>query len=231
MGSGLKKEYRTLPGFPAGSLPDPSSGAKSGRVSVLSAAVHAFLSSAYRFDSIVVTVPERGEADAARVLAEDPRIAPLITRNNTRLSFISGGSTRQESVFRALESLSGDEAPGAVLVHDGARPWISCDLIDAVQRTTEERGAAVPGIAAVDTQKEIDEEGRIIRHLERRFIAAVQTPQGFRFSPLLEAHRKAAGDGRTYTDDAEIWGRYEGDVFVCPGDRENRKITFPEDLA
>jgi len=58
----------------------------------------------------------------------------------------------------------------------------------------------------------------------------VQTPQGFRLNELLEAHGKAANDGRAYTDDTEIWGRYAGEVHVCPGDRNNRKITWKGDL-
>ncbi len=58
----------------------------------------------------------------------------------------------------------------------------------------------------------------------------MQTPQGFRLNELLEAHGKAANDGRAYTDDTEIWGRYAGEVHVCPGDRNNRKITWKGDL-
>jgi 2-C-methyl-D-erythritol 4-phosphate cytidylyltransferase len=94
-----------------------------------------------------------------------------------------------------------------------------------------DHGAAVPAIAAVDTQKETDASGRIVRHLDRSRVVAVQTPQGFRFSDLLDAHRRASGDGVAYTDDTEIWGRYVGDVYVCTGDRDNKKITFQEDLA
>ncbi|MDL2230018.1 2-C-methyl-D-erythritol 4-phosphate cytidylyltransferase, partial [Treponema sp. OttesenSCG-928-L16] len=85
-----------------------------------------------------------------------------------------------------------------------------------------------------ETPKEIDEKGFVIRHLRRSFITAAQTPQGFAFPEILEAHEKAAGqeelNGREYTDDAEVWGEFIGPVFTIPGETENRKITFPEDL-
>ena len=91
-------------------------------------------------------------------------------------------------------------------------------------------GASVPGITPTDTQKEIDEKGFVVRHLVRSSLVAVQTPQCFKFKELLEAHGKAAADGREYTDDTEIWGQYCGPVRVTKGDVNNIKITYPADL-
>lgn len=224
MGGPVKKEYLTIAQNEAG------------RISVLSSALHAFLSTKL-FTDIIITVPSNGETEARRILAEDRRIAPLIDASGITLFFAEGGRTRQESVRAGIELLaarwkSGDGASDddIVLIHDGARPWISEPTIRQVIETTELRGAAVPGIPSVDTQKEIDADGRIVRHLDRSRIMSVQTPQGFRFEGIRLAHAKAADDGSSYTDDTEIWGRYAGDVYVCEGDRENKKITYQGDL-
>lgn len=222
MGEAGKKEYLTVSENPGC------------RISVLSSALHAFLETRL-FSIVIITIPEGDEQNARAVLAEDTRIAPLLSETHCRLAFTEGGATRQDSVRRGLESIaigaSADKrTPTTVMIHDAARPWITAELVQTVLSAVLYRGAAVPAIPAIDTQKETDGLGRIVRHLDRSHVMAVQTPQGFRFTELLDAHRKAASDGRTYTDDTEIWARYAGDVYVCPGDRANRKVTFREDL-
>lgn len=218
-----KKEYIALSETPAC------------RISVLSASLHAFLETRI-FSFICITVPDGGEARAREILAADTRILPLLEETSCRILFTDGGKTRQDSVRRGLESLFmhacvGRGSPATVLVHDAARPWVTECIIQDVLSETLNHGAAVPALCAVDTQKEIAETGRIIRHLDRSRIVSVQTPQGFLFQELLEAHRMAAQDGLQCTDDAEIWGNYIGDVYTCAGDRRNRKITFTEDLS
>jgi len=222
MGGSVKKEYLTI--------------SKDGdqRVSVLSAALTAFLETRL-FSIIIITVPSGGEDEARAILSEDWRIESLLERDGLHLVFAEGGASRQESVFHGLRMAerigSGlADKPDVVLIHDGARPWIGTETIKEILNSARKRGAAVPTIPSVDTQKEIDPEGKIIRHLDRSRVVSVQTPQGFAFERLLEAHIQAAGDGNTYTDDTEIWGRYCGDVYACPGSRENRKITYPGDL-
>lgn len=205
------------------------------RVSVLSASLHAFLATRI-FSFICITVPAGGESRAREILAADTRISPLLEETSCRLLFADGGNTRQDSVRHGIESLFmhacvGRGSPATILVHDAARPWVTECIIHDVLSETLKHGAAVPALCAVDTQKEIDETGRIIRHLDRSRIVSVQTPQGFLFQELLEAHRMAAQDGLQCTDDAEIWGTYIGDVYTCAGDRRNRKITFREDLS
>lgn len=223
MGDAGKKEYLTISETPEG------------RISVLSSALFAFLETRL-FSIVLITIPAGDEAKARSILSEDRRIKPLLDETGCRLSFTEGGASRQDSVRRGLESIaigaSADKrTPATVMIHDAARPWISSDLVRSVLSTVLSHGAAVPAIPAVDTQKETDDTGRIIRHLDRSRVMAVQTPQGFRFTELLDAHRKAANDGHLYTDDTEIWGRYSGDVYICPGDRANRKVTFKEDLS
>jgi 2-C-methyl-D-erythritol 4-phosphate cytidylyltransferase/2-C-methyl-D-erythritol 4-phosphate cytidylyltransferase/2-C-methyl-D-erythritol 2,4-cyclodiphosphate synthase len=228
MGGDKKKEYLTI------------SQDGDERVSVLSSALYAFLETGL-FPIIVITVPQAGEAETRAVLAEDSRIAKSLANQKIELRFAEGGASRQESVMNGLKEAErilkqtdraqpSEAIDDIVLIHDGARPWVSGKMIADVIANVRAHGAAVPGTPSVDTQKEIDDTGKIIRHLDRSRIVSVQTPQGFFFGELLEAHRKAALDGRTYTDDTEIWGRYAGDVYVCPGERENRKITWPGDL-
>jgi 2-C-methyl-D-erythritol 4-phosphate cytidylyltransferase len=222
MGGDVKKEYLTI--------------SKDGdrRVSVLSSALSAFLETRL-FSIIVITIPTGGEAEARAILSEDWRIESLLKLSGPLLVFAEGGATRQESVLNGLrmaERIAGTltDKPDVVLIHDGARPWIGAETIKDILDTARKHGAAVPAIPSVDTQKEIDAEGKIVRHLDRSRIVSVQTPQGFAFGRLLEAHIRAAGDGNAYTDDTEIWGRYCGDVYARPGSRENRKITYPGDL-
>jgi 2-C-methyl-D-erythritol 4-phosphate cytidylyltransferase len=233
MGGSCKKEYLPMPAeSPPGST-------------VLSSSLYAFLETNL-FGLIVITTPPGGMDEAWEVLSRDPRIPQRVQRDyfgkEASLPFItltSGGASRQESVLRGLEHISlltantpmGNQLiPEHVLIHDGARPWIDGDTIHRVAELTLVRGAALPAIQPVDTQKEIDGEGKIIRHLDRARLAAAQTPQGFAFRKLLEAHRKASGDGRTYTDDTEIWGNYGGDVWVCQGNPQNKKVTWKGDL-
>jgi 2-C-methyl-D-erythritol 4-phosphate cytidylyltransferase len=222
MGGDVKKEYRTME--------SPCQG----RVTVLSSSLYTFLVTKF-FGYIILTVPRGGEDEARRVLAEDPRIARLLEESGARLICAEGGKTRQESVRNGLVmlariSIAENKTPDLVLIHDGARPWVSAETIKTVIEATILHQATVPAVDSVDTQKEIDSTGRVVRHLDRKMIVSVQTPQGFMFRQLLDAHAKAGNDGHTYTDDAEIWGRYAGDVYVCPGDRNNKKITFPGDL-
>lgn len=222
MGIGSKKEYRTIHTSTTNTV-------NLGRISVLSSALYTFLST-YHFNTIIITTPVNGEVEAQKVLSEDFRIAPLLKESKAALLFTEGGKTRQASVYKALERLSKTDIPEGVLIHDGARPWVQGQIIRDVIDLVEKKGAGVPGIPSVDTQKEIDNEGKITRHLERKHIISVQTPQGFLFKTLFECHKKASQDGNTYTDDTEIWARYYGDVFVCAGDPLNRKVTFEGDL-
>ena len=144
------------------------------------------------------------------------------------LQIVEGSDTRQKSVYNGLLAVTGN--PDIVLIHDGARPFVSREVIMEALEAAVEFGASVPGMTPTDTQKEIDAQGFITRHLMRSSLTAVQTPQCFRFKELLEAHSKAAADNHEYTDDTEIWGAYCGRVRVTKGDVNNIKITYPSDL-
>ena len=117
-----------------------------------------------------------------------------------------------------------------VLIHDGARPWVSPELIKNVCSSVKKHEAAIPGYRAIDTQKIADKSGKITQHLKRSSVYSVQTPQGFNFEKILSAHKQALGSEKEYTDDSEIYAEFAGDVFICTGEVSNKKITFKEDI-
>jgi 2-C-methyl-D-erythritol 4-phosphate cytidylyltransferase/2-C-methyl-D-erythritol 2,4-cyclodiphosphate synthase len=150
--------------------------------------------------------------------------------NPKLLVVANGGATRQISVQSGLEALAG-RAPELVLVHDAARPFISGDQIDLAIREGLRSGAAIPGIAVVDTIKLVDEQGLVVATPDRSRLRAVQTPQAFWFDSLLEAHRKAVREGREdFSDDGALveWAGLAVHVFA--GDPSNVKLTRMEDF-
>jgi 2-C-methyl-D-erythritol 4-phosphate cytidylyltransferase/2-C-methyl-D-erythritol 2,4-cyclodiphosphate synthase len=147
------------------------------------------------------------------------------------LSPVTGGATRQASVRAGLEALSARQ-PDIVLVHDAARPFCSAELVSRAITACGETGAAIPALEVTDTIKRVDAEGRIAGTLVRAALRAVQTPQAFAFAPLLEAHRRAAAEGRDdFTDDAALaeWAGLKVAVFA--GETGNVKLTTDEDFA
>jgi 2-C-methyl-D-erythritol 4-phosphate cytidylyltransferase len=117
-----------------------------------------------------------------------------------------------------------------VLVHDAARPLVEPELIESVARAAEERGAALPVLAVIDTVKRV-RDGRVVETLDRRELAVAQTPQGFRFELLAAAYEAAFRDRITVTDESMAVERLGLPVRTVPGSPRNRKITTAEDLA
>ncbi len=140
---------------------------------------------------------------------------------------VLGGATRQESVRRGLEALL-DEPPALVLVHDGARPFASPDLIGRVITALAEAEAVLPVVPVVDTLKRLDEAGSVADEVPREALARAQTPQGFRFATLLAAHRRHAGVA--CTDDAGVVALDGVAVQTVLGEEENFKVTTESDL-
>ncbi|MCR4676271.1 MAG: 2-C-methyl-D-erythritol 4-phosphate cytidylyltransferase [Sphaerochaetaceae bacterium] len=146
------------------------------------------------------------------------------------LYFAEGGSTRQGSVFNGLKELKKHiEEDLIVSIHDGARPYITEKLAERVLDKAEECGAAVPVMKMRDTLCCV-KDSVIEKYIDRSSVAAVQTPQCFRFSSILKAHEEAAADGKEYTDDTGIYSAWCGPVFAVEGEETNIKITFPGDL-
>ena len=147
------------------------------------------------------------------------------------LLFVAGGATRQASVYRGLQGLV-PRSPDVVLIHDGARPWVDGATIGRVLDGARKWGACLPVIASADAVKEVDEQGRVLMHMDRNRTFLTQTPQGFDFDRILASHAKAAHTGGSgFIDDGEVYAAYAGTVYTVEGDTANRKITFLHDLA
>lgn len=146
-----------------------------------------------------------------------------------KITIINGGETRQESVYNGLIALEKEE-PDYVLIHDGARPWITLKIINSVFNKIKEKKACIPVIKAQDAVKSIGNNGVISGHLDRAKIYCAQTPQGFNYKEILDAHKMAVSDNLSYIDDSEIYSRYIGPVYTVDGDVANRKITYKHDL-
>src|ERR1700709_2574279 len=143
----------------------------------------------------------------------------------------SGGATRQASVRAGLEALA-SQSPDIVLIHDAARPFVTAGVISRAIDAAEITGAAVPAIAVTDTIKLIGDNGLVEATPERARLRIAQTPQAFRFDVILEAHRRAARDGRDdFTDDAALAEWAGLTVATFEGDPANMKLTTPEDFV
>lgn len=143
-----------------------------------------------------------------------------------KVAFCRGGERRQDSVRMGLEE-AGEAA--WVLIHDGARPLVTPELIARGLAAARATGAAVPGLPLSDTIKMVSPAGLVERTLPRQQLRAVQTPQVFRLERIRQAHRQLAGNGE-FTDDAALLEALEHSVAVFPGDPYNLKVTTPEDL-
>jgi len=143
---------------------------------------------------------------------------------------VSGGATRQASVLAGLETLgAAGSQPDYVLVHDAARPFVSEALIDRVIGALEAgRSAVIPGLPVTDTVKRVAPDGLIEDTVDRTSLRRVQTPQGFAYEALIDAHRGQAGVDMT--DDAAVMEAAGHPVHIVDGDQENIKITNPEDF-
>ena len=139
---------------------------------------------------------------------------------------VSGGASRQESVYNGLEALANIQ-PDAVLIHDAARPFFTDALISEIVAALDLYVGAAPGIPVADTLKRV-RDGFVETTVDRSDLWRVQTPQGFRYPEILAAHKAAAG--MNLTDDAAIAEKAGFDVVMLEGVEGNMKITRAEDL-
>jgi 2-C-methyl-D-erythritol 4-phosphate cytidylyltransferase len=146
-----------------------------------------------------------------------------------RIRLVAGGTTRSDSVRRALAALP--ENLDLVAIHDGARPLVTREIIDRCLAAVGPNRGAVAGWPAVDTLKEVNSEESILGTLDRARIWHAHTPQVFPFQLALDAYRAALEDGVTDTDDSALVERIGGEVVMVHGSPFNLKITRPEDLA
>jgi 2-C-methyl-D-erythritol 4-phosphate cytidylyltransferase len=145
-----------------------------------------------------------------------------------RLLISVGGRTRTESVQHGLEDLPNEA--GITLVHDAARPLLDQTMIDRVVTKVRDGVCAVPALPVVDTIKEVDADGRVIRTMDRTRLWRVQTPQGFPRESIERAHREARAAGVTATDDAALCERIGLPVVMVPGSERALKVTDESDF-
>jgi 2-C-methyl-D-erythritol 4-phosphate cytidylyltransferase len=147
---------------------------------------------------------------------------------------VHGGDTRQQSVANALAQV--DPSTEIVLVHDAVRPFVTREQIGRLIAEVRARGAAILGIPAIDTVKEVkraslpEDVAVISATIPRERIVLAQTPQAFSYALLRDAFRKAQQDDVTASDEAALVERFGHDVFVVHGSDRNIKITRPSDM-
>jgi len=184
-----------------------------------------------------------------RVFARNPQVAQIVValrksemeqfsrrlekeRIAGKVMVVEGGDHRQQSVANALAQLKA--APDdVVLVHDAVRPFVDDEIIDHVVREVEKHGAAIAGLPAVDTIKQVEraaESALITSTIPRERIVQAQTPQGFRYELIKRAFDSAAADGFIGTDEASLVERMGENVWVVMGSARNIKITTPGDM-
>jgi 2-C-methyl-D-erythritol 4-phosphate cytidylyltransferase len=145
---------------------------------------------------------------------------------------VEGGDNRQESVSHALAALPAEDED-IVLVHDAVRPLIDAATIERTIDAVAEYGAAIVGMPAVDTIKQVERTAHgalITSTIPREYVVLAQTPQGFRYGLLQRSFAEATADGFVGTDEASVVERAGNPVAVVHGSQVNLKITQPGDL-
>ena len=201
----------------AGKSHGPKQYREIGGKAVIAHAVDAFLTQP-RISTVVAVVH-----------ADDLDLFKLAVPCWKELTIVTGGPTRQDSVRLGLQALR-RERPNRVLIHDAARPFVDGELIGGVVSAIGENIGALPALPVSDTLKSAP-AGMVEATVPRDGLFAAQTPQGFPYSALLEAHEKAHAAGRSdFTDDAAIaeWAGMR--VKIVAGSPDNIKITWPRDI-
>ncbi|MDU5106423.1 MULTISPECIES: 2-C-methyl-D-erythritol 4-phosphate cytidylyltransferase [unclassified Clostridium] len=140
---------------------------------------------------------------------------------------VEGGKERQDSVINALDKLVDDEI---VLIHDGARPFVSQRIIDEGIKYARLYGAAAPGVMPKDTIKIKDDNNFSLSTPDRNTLVAIQTPQVFKLNIIKDCHKRVKEENIKVTDDTMVVEEYGNEVYLYEGDYTNIKVTTPEDL-
>lgn len=170
-------------------------------------------------DKIVLVIPE-DESDYCK--------KEVLEKYELKVdTIVFGGSERQDSVYNALTEL---EDSSVILIHDGARPFVSQRIINDAIKYAKIYKATAPGVIPKDTIKIKDEDDFSINTLDRKRTVAIQTPQAFDFKLIYECHKKIKESGISVTDDTMVAEFFGNKVYIYDGDYTNIKITTPEDL-
>lgn len=172
-------------------------------------------------DNIIVVLPH----DEIEYFKEN--ILNKYSLNVTKI--VEGGRERQDSVYNGLKSIE-DTDTDIVLIHDGARPFISNKIIDDGIKYADVYGACAPGVMPKDTIKIKNSSNFSIDTPNRDNLVAIQTPQVFKFNEILECHEKIKTSKEIVTDDTMVAEKYGYKVYLYDGEYTNIKVTTPEDL-
>lgn len=152
-------------------------------------------------------------------------ILKLFFMGNPKIKIIEGGATRQTSVYNALQA-AGD--CDYVLIHDGARPMISEEIIKKVIQEVKTKKALTVAAKTIDTIKEVDKDLKITKTVDRTHLYNTQTPQAFSFDLIKKIHEELKG--KNFTDDAGMVEQKGYDVYIVEGEYKNIKITTKTDI-
>lgn len=144
------------------------------------------------------------------------------------IALIEGGEERQNSVYNGLKAIK--KNTDIVLIHDGVRPFVGQEEINAIIKTTASRGACALAVPVKDSIKYVNNDGIIKNTLERDKLWAMQTPQGFKYCILKKAYLHANENNLLATDDAALVETLGQNVYIVEGNYKNIKITTKEDL-
>lgn len=161
--------------------------------------------------------------DDLNKLFKDSKVG--IPAHADKIKIIEGGKTRQESVYNGLNAL---ENCDYVLIHDGARPMISTEIIKKAIEMVKDKKALTVAAKTIDTIKQVDENLMIIKTIDRSSLYNTQTPQAFEYKLIKNAHEKLKG--QDFTDDCGMLESLGVDVFILEGDYKNIKITTKPDI-
>ncbi|MFQ4139391.1 2-C-methyl-D-erythritol 4-phosphate cytidylyltransferase [Nodosilinea sp. PGN35] len=167
-------------------------------------------------------VCQAGDRPALEAIAQGLNLSEPVT-------FIDGGTTRQESVFKGLQALPPEAT--RVLIHDGARCLVTPDLFDRCAAALDACPGLIAAVPVKDTIKMVDADQRVETTPDRQRLWAAQTPQGFDVAQLKQCHRQGLELGWSVTDDAALFEKCDLPVQVVPGEETNLKVTTPMDLA
>ena len=201
MGSVQSKQYIDLNGKP-----------------ILSYTLNHFINNK-NIDKVILVIPE-DELEFCR--------NEVLDKYNLKIDSIAfGGKERQDSVYNGLKKADGSDI---VLIHDGARPFVSERIIEEGIKYAGMYGAAAPGVMPKDTIKVKNQESFSLETPDRNNLVAVQTPQVFDYNIIFGCHKKVKEKHLDVTDDTMVVELFGNDVYLYEGEYTNIKITTPEDL-
>lgn len=176
----------------------------------------------------VAVFSEMPEIDEIIVVCRECDVEIFSELLDDEITFVIGGSTRQQSVINAVETI--DECD-CIIIHDGARPLVTQKAIINTLDKAQVYSAAATGVAVKDTLKIVDENLLIIGTPDRKNLVSIQTPQIFRFDLYKKALAKAVKNNKDYTDDCQLVENLGEKVYVVFGDYDNIKITTKSDIS